>query len=260
MIKGPVWNEQDLARHNVFPTVLAIGDSWFWYLKGNLPLTLHPILNQRRQHIMLVRGANGAEASDFVTEPIWSQMAWDLDRTRGYGNTIQAVFLSGGGNDLAGPDDFVPLLQPDCSSATQARQCFQPGEPAALFSKVTTALARVITLVQQKIPGTPVFVHGYDYANPNGRGFLGLGQWLKVPMDLCGVPVALHQEVVNHCIDGYWQELLALRARFPGVLHLVDLRGTLKPADWANELHPRPAGFKRLAQRWQPVLQQAGIA
>jgi hypothetical protein len=31
--------------------------------------------------------------------------------------------------------------------------------------------------------------------------------------------------------------------------------------DWANELHPKPEGFKRIVQeRWQPVLKRAGLA
>ncbi|MGM9484690.1 SGNH/GDSL hydrolase family protein [Roseateles sp. NT4] len=260
MINGPVWNEQDLSREGVFPTVLAIGDSWFWYLKSNLLITLYKVLNKRQQHIILVRGANGAEAVEYTSGLVRSQIEWDLDAVKGYGKTLRAVFLSGGGNDLAGPDDFVPLLKPNCSAEGLPQNCFAAGQPAALFKTVTGALRQTIDLVQQKIPGTPVFIHGYDYANPNGIGFLGLGQWLQYPMDLCQVPRGLQQGLVNFCIDTYWAELTALRSHYNGLVHLVDQRGTLARDEWANELHPTPSGFRKVAKCWEPVLQQAGIA
>lgn len=260
MINGPVWNEQELSQEVVFPTVLAVGDSWFWYLKSNLLVGLHKLLNQGRDHIILVRGANGAEATEYPTGAIRHLLERDLDAVKGYGKSLQAVLISGGGNDLAGPEDFVPLLQPDCSTATSAAACFKPGEPDALFNTVTAAHASTIDLVQQHLPGKPVFLHGYDYANPNGLGFLGFGQWLRVPMDMCRVPRPLQQSVVNHCIDTYWAWLLKLQAAYPdGVVRLVDQRGTLAPADWANELHPTPAGFRQLAKRWKPELKAAGL-
>jgi lysophospholipase L1-like esterase len=260
MINGPVWNEQELIQQGVFPSVLAVGDSWFWYLKSNLLIGLHKLMNQGRNHIILVRGANGAEATEYTSGAIRQQLAWDLNTVKGYGKTLEAVLVSGGGNDLAGPEDFVPLLLPNCSNATTAAACFKPGEPDALFKTVTAAHASTIDLVQQHLPGKPVFLHGYDYANPNGLGFLGFGQWLRVPMDMCQVPRPLQQSVVNHCIDTYWTALKALQARYPaGVVRLVDQRGTLAPTDWANELHPTPAGFRQLAKRWKPELKAAGL-
>jgi len=45
-----------------------------------------------------------------------------------------------------------------------------------------------------------------------------------------------------------------------GQVVFVDTRETLMPADWANELHPTPAGFKKLAQKWAPKLKSAGLA
>jgi hypothetical protein len=31
---------------------------------------------------------------------------------------------------------------------------------------------------------------------------------------------------------------------------LVDTQGVLAPGDWANELHPYPAGFRKLAAKY----------
>ena len=110
MINKPVWDESILTRDGLFPTVLAIGDSWFWYPKNNLLNQLHKRLNRKKRHLILVRGHSGAEAVEYQSGPIREQIERDLDRKKGYGRTIKAVFLSGGGNDFAGRDDLGKLL------------------------------------------------------------------------------------------------------------------------------------------------------
>jgi len=258
MINGPVWDESKLQEEGENPTVLAIGDSWFWYPMNNLANPLHKILNRNRKHVMLVRGANGAEAIEYESGPIRSQIEWDLKKRGGYGRFIEAVFLSGGGNDLAGKDDFAKVILDDCSGARTPEECLRRGQPTRLFNTVQKALLSVVDLVQKNIPGTPVFVHGYDYANPNGVGFLGLGQWLQYPMLQCGVPLKLHQPLVNLIIDEFWNSLQRSQAQAP-TLHLVDERGTLKREDWANELHPTLPGFNQVAKCWTPVLKAQGL-
>lgn len=259
MINGPVWNESILKREGVFPTILAIGDSWFWYPENNLASPLHNIVNRRHTHVILVRGHNGAEALEYESGPIRAQIEKDLDRDKGYGRTLKAVFLSGGGNDLAGSDDLPQLLLENCRAATSAAACLRAGQPEQLFRRVRDSLLSVVALVEKKIPGTPVFIHGYDYACPNGEGFLGLGQWLQFPMDQCKVKRTLHQDLVNVLIDRFRVALEEVQAQAPSV-HLVDGRKTLSPADWANELHPTVPGFNRLAKCWQAPLETAGIA
>jgi hypothetical protein len=254
-----VWDESELDREAVFPTVLAVGDSWFWYPRNNLAIPLHRILNRAQNHVMLVRGHSGAEAIDYQEGPIRAQVERDLDKPKGYGRTISAVFLSGGGNDFAGRDDLPQILLDDCSRAASAEACLRRGQPRRLFNTVRDALLSVVDLVQRKIPGTPVFVHGYDYAVPTGKGFLGLGQWLKFPMDQANVKDALQQSLVNLLIDGFRSALEEAQAQAP-TLQLVDERGTLKPEDWANELHPTPSGFNRVAKRWTPALRAAQVA
>ena len=259
MINGPVWNEDILKQESAFPTVLAVGDSWFWYLKNNLANPLHRILNKRESNIMLVRGSNGAEAVEYKAGPIRQQIEWDLDKKKGYGKNIRAVFLSGGGNDLAGPEDFVQVLLSDCSGAKHPEQCLQSNQPNILFNTVTSALLSVVELVEKLIPGTPVFVHSYDYANPNGKGFLGLGQWLQYPMNRCKVPKKLHQPLIDYLIDAYWNALNEAQKKAP-TLNLVDQRGTLAREEWANELHPTSSGFNKIAKLWEPILHDKGVA
>ena len=39
----------------------------------------------------------------------------------------------------------------------------------------------------------------------------------------------------------------------------VDLRGTLDPADWANEMHPTRKGFEKVARKFLNEAKQAGV-
>lgn len=59
-------------------------------------------------------------------------------------------------------------------------------------------------------------------------------------------------------LDGYAQKLIAATSSHQN-LHFVDTRGTLVPEEWANELHPTPAGFNKLAKKWRPGLERAGL-
>ena len=44
-------------------------------------------------------------------------------------------------------------------------------------------------------------------------------------------------------------------------LLIVDSLGTLGPDDWANELHPKGKGFKKIVkERWTPLLKSINLA
>ncbi|HVA51602.1 MAG TPA: hypothetical protein VNH11_35000 [Pirellulales bacterium] len=49
--------------------------------------------------------------------------------------------------------------------------------------------------------------------------------------------------------------LLGLAGNAANNFILVNTQGTLKPGDWANELHPYPDGFKQLAGHFVQALQ-----
>ena len=61
------WDEAAMQRALVIPSILGIGDSWFWYPfpGGSLISHLGPIV-EKKEHTILVQGMNGAEAFDYV--------------------------------------------------------------------------------------------------------------------------------------------------------------------------------------------------
>lgn len=252
---GP-WHGETQVPETFSPAFVALGDSWFWYPDNNLTYPLQRFLNTNGAQPILVLGANGADAEEYTRDTYARQLARVLDRNSGYGRTVRAVFLSGGGNDVAGTDDFPLILRSDCSGITVAADCFRAGEPQRIARTITGHLKSVHDEVQRLVPGTPVLVHTYDYAVPSGKGYLGLGQWLQDPMDSCGVARSLQRRVVELLIDALAQAQLV--AMTPSFLS-IESRGTLAEQEWANELHPTVGGFNKIARRWHTPLRQLGL-
>ncbi|MEP7083382.1 MAG: hypothetical protein ABI854_01495, partial [Betaproteobacteria bacterium] len=102
----------------------------------------------------------------------------------------------------------------------------------------------------------------YDYAIPTGLGFLGLGQWLKAPMDACRVPAkdglqpgSLRRRVVAMLIDALGERLRQLEVDYGGKVICIPTPGTLADDEWINELHPTPGGFSRIGRfKFAPVI------
>jgi hypothetical protein len=242
--------------------VLALGDSWFHYPFNNLIPPLHVSLEQPTIYVI---GDSGARA-DELCKGSWfanfSKMLADYP-------SIKLVCLSAGGNDFAGIGDLDDkILQPDCSAAATAEQCFRPGQPDGVFAAVETSYRVLLDTVSAMRPGLPVLLHNYDYAIPDGRTLPGMRSWLKLPMDNCRVPMAgaplggIRREIVRTLIDHFTLSLDALETAYAGGTkaraELVWTAGLLGNTDWANELHPKPGAFNRLGREgWRTPARRA---
>lgn len=259
------WDWSSMQRDDAYPGVLAIGDSWFWYPfpGGSLLNALGPLLARRELKVLAI-GNNGAEAFDYVQGKYSKAVRQALALQ---GASLSAVFLSGGGNDFAGFNDLRPLLRDDCSGATTATDCFRADEEDRslgwLLRKTADNLRQLIGMILVSTPERAnIVMHNYDYALPSGRGVFGRGKaWLKPALDDARVAPGLQQDAIRLLIDRMTLEFEALEAIDPSRIFLVDSRNTLAASDWANELHPKPAGFRKIArQRWEPVLEALELA
>jgi hypothetical protein len=184
--------------------------------------------------------------------------------------SIRLVCISAGGNDFAGIGDLDDkILAPDCSSATTLAECYRAAQPQSVFAGVEQAYRDILTVVAGIRPDLPVLVHNYDYAIPNGKTLAGLRSWLKLPMDNDRVPTAgaplagLRREIVHDLIDQFTLSLDRLESTVtPAQVQFVWSAGTLSDTDWANELHPKPAGFVKLVNDcWSgPARSALGLA
>ena len=264
----PFWGSENVMQSlGLSPDILAYGDSWFWYPNNDLLIPINAFWLGTKT--LLAKGKAGAEMRELAggTPRLWN----DFRAALGGYPTIQVVLLSGGGNDLAGLEHFQALLRLDCTGATGVDDCFDPGDPAQGIERQPWRALRDVALNYQKVidfvrsvsPALPVVLQGYDYAIPTGLGFggihgglFGLGDWLEQPMIERQVPVALRNDIVRRIMDDFAQVLRALADPAQNHdVHLVETVGTLDAGDWANELHPTPHGFEKLAERFRPLMQ-----
>jgi hypothetical protein len=229
------WNEHQLRSDGANISILAIGDSWFWYpFPGGNLLSEVDTLTRQKQHTILAKGNNGAEAFDYVS-------------------------------DFAGFNDLRPLLRDDCSGATSESDCFRTGR-GGLTDFLQQVDAHYRTLIGRIYTYTSldclILMHSYDYAVPDGRSvFRGGKAWLKPALDDAGVPAALHQACIVYLLNRFHATLVEVCKLDPAHLHVIDSRGVLTPSDWANELHPKGSGFRKIVhQRWLPVLRSFNLA
>jgi hypothetical protein len=133
--------------------------------------------------------------------------------------------------------------------------CFRDGKANTTLSIVilgcllTTfnraALQYIIQQVKAGKPGIEIFIHGYDYAIPDGRpvfkapfGWDFIGPWLLPAFERQRTsPAAARQKIINQLIDMHNQTIADLASADPQVHH-IDCRGVLdaNTTDWANEL------------------------
>lgn len=258
------WDATSMQIDQVYPSILAIGDSWFRYPLpgGSLINQLGPLVAPKG-HFIFALGNNGAEAFDYVYGKYSRSIRTALKM---HGSSLSAAFISGGGNDFAGMNDLRPMLNADCSAASQASECFCSGTDAGtvawLMGKTAESYRMLIGQIMAATrPETFIILHNYDYAYPSGRGvFSTKGSWLKPALDDAKVPDALQRDCISLVIDALSTELQALTSIDPTRIFLVDSRGTLAQMDWANELHPKPSGIKKIAKlAWLPLLSEIGI-
>ena len=93
------WGVHGALSASANASILMIGDSWFWYPLDNLAVEIASALPEQT---LVVVGYNGADAAQ------WSdKYRKDIDfGFKMYASGVQALMLSGGGNDIVGMSDY----------------------------------------------------------------------------------------------------------------------------------------------------------
>jgi hypothetical protein len=223
--------------------IFADGDSWFDY-----PLSTDTIgwitANGAPQPEIL----NLAHYGDATTQILGvAKRQRIIDNLKDPDNgEFDALLFSGGGNDIAG-DQFCLWLVDFVAGASPAAGV-ESERLTDIFDVVRAAYIDLIKIRDSINPGCIMFLHAYDFAQPNGEGVCGLGPWLKPSLDLRGwTDFAAAAEVVKLILQAFDKMLTQLEQKYRNVVY-VRTQGTLAPpTDWANELHPTEDGFNKIA-------------
>ena len=255
-------------------TIVAEGDSWFDYPLWDILKIL------RWRHGYRIESAahygDRLEGMAYDTDQL-NGLAEKLLQLRDEGIVPRAILLSGGGNDIAGPELEILI--------NHRRSGLPPLNNAVLTELVSHRLRlQMISLVAGVDHITnryfsrriPIIIHGYDYPIPDGRGFVVgrlakysdtlPGPWLRPSFeskgyDLSGAGLKQATGAMKEIIDKFNSALMAIPQE-PGMGHVkyVHVLETLDSPDykddWGNELHPTKSGFGRVAQKFAEALDQ----
>jgi GDSL-like Lipase/Acylhydrolase len=246
--------------------MLAHGDSWFDYpLDGNRPSLFCTDIAAQLQsmgnlnpHILNVSQWGDATTAEMSLPKQLRMIAALQDSANWIGRKPDAILFSGGGNDIAG-DQFCVFLDFAGREGT--------GLNAARFNDalgmIEASYRDLFAFRDRYAAGIPIFSHCYDFPIPNGKGVCPtVGPWLQPSLLFCGyssIPQGV--EILRQALIKF-KELLAQLAsetdatgKLKNNFILVDTQGTLDPAkEWANELHPYPEGFRKIAERFVSAL------
>lgn len=250
--------------------LVALGDSWFDY-PGEFPANddIIKLLEEAGYSI-----ESSAHAGDPVEAMAYNpggqlyKLAQSFEKIAAQGAIPTAVLLSGGGDDIAGAE-FGMLLNNSASTIGGWNEEVLDGVIDQRIATAYRTLLDAITALSQHYAGSalPILIHGYDYAVPDGRGFLGgwwilPGPWLQPGFnEKQFTDLAKTTSMVQVLIDRFNTMLQTLAKAYPQVRYL-DLRGTLSntlakdayKTWWANELHPKPSGFQAVTAKFIEAL------
>jgi len=175
------------AGHRSF-RLLAQGDSWFDYPPGtDIIDCLHDEYNHTIVNIAVAGSTLNDEAYGPVPRelfglPFGPQQSDDPSRIaellyRIQEDSPQALLLDGGGNDVAG-DEFFSFINNARSGLPSVNQQVLDG---TIIPTLQTAYEYVIDNVLTAAPTMKIFIHGYDYPWPDGRGLIDFLGWRVGP-------------------------------------------------------------------------------
>jgi hypothetical protein len=245
--------------------LLADGDSWFDYPLGKDILDYlnnffkHPVTKLAKAGSTLNELVYGPDEL-FESDPGQGKTRLTLVVQKLRDQPFDAFLFSGGGNDIAGPE-FFSFINHAASELPNPNQSVLDGVVEGTFRKAYEDMIEVLLNEAQHLGiRLPIFVHGYDYPWPDGRGAVALGivgPWFEDTFRKKGFPISepndLEQRraIVAKFIKALNTMLDSLQLKYIGKVFKIDLLGTLpKRTDWANELHPTNPGFAALAWKF----------
>lgn len=243
--------------------IVSEGDSWFQF-----PVLINDIID------WLMKKPNYAVYSlGFAGD--WLHAMLHQDQNEGiraeYKTALEneqpAVFLiGGGGNDLLDDHrlEYMVNGSPDMTETDHSLRYFKD-DYRSLIRILSLQYERLFAYVRDNHSNIHVICYGYDYPIPSNSLGWGLqfivnlltfnGKWLYRPMSNKGIHNQQTKELIARTfIDDFNKMLIDLSKQFARVHH-VDCRETVARNEWYNELHPDSEGFRKIAQRFEELIE-----
>lgn len=239
--------------------MLAQGDSWFDYpLDGNaVSLSSTDIIAHLQgtgaTNPVIANLAHWGETS--VQEMSLSKQERMIQALQDPANWLSrgkpdAILFSAGGNDIAGEQFCIYL-----DSAATSASSFDLQRLREALGMIEASYNDLFAFRDQYAPGVPVWSHCYDFPLPTGAHPACISPWLQPSLNFAGWNFTQKTAICQMALTEFKAMLIRLAGDAANLFFFVDTQGTLAASDWANELHPFPAGFNKLAAKFVTALQ-----
>jgi hypothetical protein len=238
--------------------LLADGDSWFDYpLTGETPFVPSDIVAQLRTLLtpspfLLSLAQHGDATTQLMGVSRRNCLIQQLNDPKN--GRFDAILFSGGGNDLVG-DQFRLWLQDAAAAGNDPSKALDQLALSDILGVVMTAYQDLLAVRDARDHSIPVVVHAYDFALPTDLGVCGYGPWLFPSLqsrgwltDTSAGDVAKGASIVKLILIEFEKLMRALAADPSNNVIYIETQGMLAASDWANELHPTPEGFRKIAR------------
>jgi len=251
----PITRYRALKKSNPAAVGMLIeGDSWF-----NYPMIVSTnIVNELKLfNESAIVQLDASKSGDDAREMMCGQQFAYLFRVMAEEKlSFDCILFSGGGNDIVAQN--LPVLLNSYRAGMTWEDCLNMPRYRRRLSEIEAVYLDLADLRDDYQPAAWIFTHGYDYAIPSGEGFklLGFtvaGKWIKARMDSKNIPESFQRKILDYVLAEFDNMLIRLEQSVPRCVH-VRTQGTLKDTEWANELHPSSAGFKKIANKFQQAL------
>ena len=247
-----VFFSKSIHDHPDWPVIISEGDSWFSFpVHAN---TIDDLDEMAKRKISLLRlEASGDKALRIIGGSQKAQLAKFLQLY-----PVNALLFSGGGNDVVG-EDLLPLLNHWQAGMTW-QDCINETTTKGRFDRLRSAYLDLVHLRNENRPDCRIYIHGYDWAIPSGKGAvlwgIKVGPWMKKYFVQKFINDPAMQRAIIHELLRRFNEMLDGIAQDPQNLNVVRVETsvTLAENEWNDELNPTRNGFKKIAAKFREKL------
>lgn len=248
------------------PLLIGIGDSWFSYFA----MDIFDVLSEQHDYEAVSLAAEGTALLEMKANPI-QQLRLDalLSQCAQRGVFPSGILISAGGNDVI-RSQLAALLRPPPLEGLPESLLDKEAVDAFVDGTMKDALRELIGQIavccELRLGSrVPIFVHGYAFPYPDGRGLLGtvdaLGEgmaaWLRPGFAEAGYTGAALEAPAQMAMKELILRLNGMQEKVTAEMDAthIDLTDTFPfPSQsyteyWANELHPTATGFVTLASK-----------
>lgn len=246
------------------PVLVSEGDSWFQF-----PFLIDDVIDQlESDYLIWSLDAAGDTADNMVNRKPEYKKGLDEQKANG----VAGFLFSGAGNDVIGQDSLgnpvlASLVKP-YRAGKDAAWHIDNGQLAAVLTRLEADYGKVIATIRADadFKKLPIIFHGYDYAIPGGYDgderdpiYAKQDHWLGAPLVGKGiVDLKLQRTIIRLLIDALYDMLNRVAGKSSATkVYVVNVRGTLKDGDWADEIHATSEAFARVADKFRKTLTTA---